>query len=152
MATDKYGMKIAGNLGNNFLADLKKIVDAARAYSYRAANQMQVISNWLIGWRLVEQEQQGKQRADYGKRIIEEASKALTEEFGKGYSITTLKSYRKFYLEFGGLQIQQLLPEEFKNTIIQIQQTMPAVSSDNQKGRQCLPNLIREKGEHRSPN
>ena len=71
MATDKYGMKIAGNLGNNFLADLKKIVDAARAYSYRAANQMQVISNWLIGWRLVEQEQQGKQRADYGKRIIE---------------------------------------------------------------------------------
>jgi len=135
MATDKYGMKIAGNLDNNFLADLKKIVDAARAYSYRAANQMQVISNWLIGWRLVEQEQQGKQRADYGKRIIEEASKALTEEFGKGYSITTLKSYRKFYLEFSGLQIQQLLPEEFKNTIIQIQQTMPAVSSDNQKGQ-----------------
>ena len=50
MATDKYGMKIAGNLDNNFLADLKKIVDAAREYSYRAANQMQVISNWLIGW------------------------------------------------------------------------------------------------------
>ena len=133
MATDKYGMKIAGNLDNNFLADLKKIVDAAREYSYRAANQMQVISNWLIGWRLVEQEQQGKQRADYGKYVLETASKALTEEFGKGYSITTLKGYRKFYIEFQDIRIQKYLPADLENTFQQIGQTMPAQLSSNPK-------------------
>lgn len=122
--------------GIDFLADLKKIVGSARAYSYRAANQMQIISNWLIGWRLVEQEQQGKERADYGKYILETASKSLTAEFGKGYSVTTLKSYRKFYLEFSGLQITQLLPNELKSTLLQIQQT---ISDDlPQKGRALL--------------
>lgn len=133
MSIDKYGMKIAGNLDNNFLADLKKIVDAARAYSYRAANQMQVISNWLIGWRLVEQEQQGKQRADYGKYVLETASKALTEEFGKGYSITTLKGYRKFYIEFQDIRIQKYLPADLENAFQQIGQTMPAQLSSTQK-------------------
>ena len=43
---------------DNYLNDLKRIISAARAYGYRAVNQMQIISNWLVGWRLVEQEQQ----------------------------------------------------------------------------------------------
>ena len=43
---------------DNYLNDLKRFISAARAYGYRAVNQMQIICNWLIGWRLVEQEQQ----------------------------------------------------------------------------------------------
>jgi predicted nuclease of restriction endonuclease-like (RecB) superfamily len=76
----------------------------------------------------VEQEQQGKARADYGKRIIEEASKVLTENFGNGFSETQLRNFRKFYQMFSFLQIQQALPAEFKNEILKIQQTLSAKS------------------------
>lgn len=112
----------------SFVGDLKIIVSSAREYSYRAANLMQVISNWLVGWRIVEQEQHGSKRAEYGKHVIDLASKALTEEFGKGYSETNIRSFRRFYLEFKDIQIQQTVSAEFKEKIIQIQQTISAES------------------------
>lgn len=99
-----------------FVNDLRTIVSAARDASYRMANLMQVAQNWLIGRRIVEQEQQGKIRAEYGKHIVELASQVLTKEFGQGFSETQIRNFRKFYLTFSGLQIQQ---------------TMPAESSDN---------------------
>lgn len=89
---------------------------------------MQVLQNWLIGRRIVEEEQQGKARADYGKHIIELASKSLTEEFGRGFSETQVRNYRKFYLAFSNLQIQQTAPAEFKSRLASIQQTAPAES------------------------
>ena len=112
----------------SFVGDLKIIVGSAREYSYRAANLMQVISNWLVGWRIVEQEQQGSKRAEYGKHVIALASKALTEEFGKGYSETNIRSFRRFYLEFKDIQIQQTVSAEFREKIFQIQQTISAES------------------------
>ena len=65
--------KSKANLNADFITDLKNIVSTARNMSFRAANLMQVACNWLLGWRIVEQEQQGKARADYGKRIIEDS-------------------------------------------------------------------------------
>ncbi len=112
----------------SFVGDLKIIVGSAREYCYRAANLMQVVSNWLVGWRIVEQEQHGSKRAEYGKHIIELASKALTEEYGDGYSETNIRSFRRFYLAFKDIQIQQMVSAEFKKTLIQIQQTLPAES------------------------
>ncbi len=112
----------------SFVGDLKIIVGLAREYCYRAANLMQVVSNWLVGWRIVEQEQHGSKRAEYGKHIIELASKALTEEFGNGYSETNIRSFRRFYLEFKNIQIQQMVSADFKKTLTQIQQTLPAES------------------------
>ena len=114
----------------SFVGDLKIIVGSAREYSYRAANLMQVVSNWLVGWRIVEQEQQGSKRAEYGKHVIELASKALTEEFGKGYSETNIRSFRRFYLEFKDIQIQQTVSAEFREKIFQIQQTISAESDE----------------------
>lgn len=96
-----------------FISDVKAIVYTAKEKAYQAADIYQVVSNWLVGRRIVEQEQHGKARAEYGKRVIELASEALTEEFGKGYSASTLRNYRKFYLSFKGLQIQQSLLAEF---------------------------------------
>ena len=66
-----------------FVNDLRTIVSAARDASYRMANLMQVAQNWLIGRRIVEQEQQGKIRAEYGKHVVELASQVLTKEFGQ---------------------------------------------------------------------
>lgn len=113
---------------NIFISDLRTIVSAARDTSYRMANVMQVLQNWLIGRRIVVEEQQGKARADYGKHIIELASQSLTEEFGRGFSETQVRNYRKFYLAFSNLQIQQTAPAEFKSRLASIQQTMPAES------------------------
>lgn len=116
------------NEEKSFISDLRTIVSAARDTSYRMANIMQVLQNWLIGRRIVEEEQQGKARADYGKHIIELASKSLTEEFGRGFSETQVRNYRKFYLAFSNLQIQQTAPAEFKSRLASIQQTAPAES------------------------
>ena len=111
-----------------FVNDLRTIVSAARDASYRMANLMQVAQNWLIGRRIVEQEQQGKIRAEYGKHVVELASQVLTKEFGQGFSETQIRNFRKFYLTFSGLQIQQTVPAEFRSRLASIQQTMPAES------------------------
>jgi len=113
---------------SGFISDLRSIVATARDTSYRMANIMQVIQNWLIGKRIVEQEQQGEQRAGYGKHIIEIASRTLTEEFGTGFSETQVRNFRKFYLTFKELQIQQTMPAEFKSRLSVIQQTTSAES------------------------
>ncbi len=97
-----------------FITDLKAIVYTAKSRAYQAADLYNVASNWLIGRRIVEQEQNGQSRAQYGKHIIEIASKALTEEFGNGYSPTQIRGFRKFYLQFNYLPIQQTLSAEFE--------------------------------------
>lgn len=79
-----------------FVHDIKTIISKAKFITGRAANLMQVASSWLTGWRIVEQEQKGESKAQYGKHIIELASSALTSEFGKGYSQTSLRDCRKF--------------------------------------------------------
>ncbi len=127
MSKKKYIDMEKPNLGEtSFIADIRAIVSAARDASYRMANLMQVVQNWLVGRRIVEQEQQGKRRADYGKRVIEMASQTLTEEFGSGFSETQVRNFRKFYLTFNDLHIQQTLPAEFRMKLASIQQTLPA--------------------------
>lgn len=63
--------------------DLKTIVSKARSKAFAAVNYSLVERNWRIGKRIVEEEQNGEARAEYGKHIIEVASAALTEEFGE---------------------------------------------------------------------
>ena len=111
-----------------FLHEIKQIVEVARRSAYRAVNTVQVLSNWLVGRRIVEQEQLGKVRADYGAHVIELASAALSEEFGSGYSETNVRNMRKFYLIFNGLEIQQMLPAELKQVVEQNKQTLSAKS------------------------
>ena len=126
-----------------FVEDIKQIVATAKTQAYRAVNLLQVASNWLLGWRIVEQEQHGKAKADYGAYVIKLASETLTQEFGKGYSETNIRSFRKFYLIFREFEIQQTLPVELNNMI---QQTLSAESETSQEltvpmsqKRQTLP-------------
>jgi DNA-binding transcriptional regulator YdaS (Cro superfamily) len=55
---------------------------------------------WEIGRLIIEEEQQGKDRAEYGKALLKELSTRLTADYGKGFTITNLKYFRKFYLLF----------------------------------------------------
>ena len=85
--------------GEKFLVnDLKTIVSKARSKAFAAVNYSLVERNWRIGKRIVEEEQNGASRAEYGKHIIEVASAALTGEFGKGFSETNLINFKKFFL------------------------------------------------------
>ena len=93
------------NEEKDFIESLKQIVHSARKMAYASVNYAQVASNWLIGRRIVEQMQGGKEKAEYGTYIIKIASEALTKEFGQGYSVSTLKFYRQFYLTFPDLPI-----------------------------------------------
>ncbi len=106
-----------------FAEDLRGIVRSNLQKVYSAINFGQVNTNWNIGRRIVEEEQHGQTRAEYGKRVIAIASQALTEEFGKGYSQTNCKSYRKFYIEFQKFAIGQTVSAQSPK---QIQQTVSA--------------------------
>ena len=99
---------------NMLVNDLRSIVSKARSKAFAAVNYSLVERNWRIGQRIVEEEQNGTSRAEYGKHVIEVASAALTKEFGKGFSYTNIANYKRFYLTFRDLQILQTVSEEFK--------------------------------------
>ena len=100
-----------------FISEIKAIVYTAKQKAYQAADLYQVVSNWLVGRRIVEQEQHGQERAQYGKHIVDLASEALTAEFGKGYSVVNIKSFRKFYLTFNNLLIGQTVSAQSGNDL-----------------------------------
>ena len=111
------------------IVDIKKIVRSARQFAFAAINYAQVKQNWHIGRRLVEYEQEGNIRAEYGKRIIEHVSEELTKEFGRGFSPRNLWKFRQFYVLFKDSTILPTLSAEFNNEI------MPTLSAETKK---CL--------------
>ena len=83
--------------GMPLLDRIVTILEQARANVVRSVNSEMVIAYWLIGREIVEEEQQGGKRAEYGKRLIEALSGKLTERYGKGFSVPNLKRFRQFY-------------------------------------------------------
>ncbi len=109
------------NINNkNYISEIKEILNSAKKQVYTAVNSAMVQAYWLIGKRIVEEEQNGKERADYGKFIIENLSIELTSEFGKGFSVRSIREYRQFYLTFNDKAIQRTLFAESlnKNNVI----------------------------------
>lgn len=89
----------------SLLSDIKTIVKEARSAAYAGINAVQMDQNWKIGKRIVEEEQGGRSRAEYGKRTITELSAQLCAEFGEGYSERNLWEFRKFYIVFPDIKI-----------------------------------------------
>ena len=85
---------------SNYIAEIKQILSSARQKAYAAVNSTMLEAYWLIGQRIVEEEQNGEKRAEYGKKVLENLSNELISEFGKGYSVRTLREFRQFYLTF----------------------------------------------------
>lgn len=85
---------------NNFYESVKNILQSARGNAYKQVNFIMVEAYWNIGKQIVEEEQSGKDRAEYGKAIIQSLSKQLTIEFGKGFSKQNLWNMRQFYSYF----------------------------------------------------
>ena len=89
----------------SLVTDIQNILHTARTKSYAAVNFAMVEAYWQIGRRIVEEEQRGKGRADYGAQLIKSLSKSLTDDFGKGFSGANLRSFRQFYLTFPDAEI-----------------------------------------------
>lgn len=85
---------------DNLLGDIRNILSQARNKVYTAANTTMVDAYWRIGQRIVEEEQQGQERAEYGTQLIKKLSHSLSGEFGNGFSLANLKNFRQFYLTY----------------------------------------------------
>jgi len=94
---------------NNLFDKIANIFLEARGKVVREINRAQVLAYWEIGREIIEFEQKGKIRAEYGKELIDRLSKDLTEKFGRGFSSTNLKMMRLFYQNF---PIRQTLSDE----------------------------------------
>jgi Uncharacterized conserved protein len=79
---------------------ISEIWDATRSQAARSVNSAHVQANWLIGEQIVQAEQAGAERADYGKQLLKGLSKQLTEDFGRGFSVSALQYRRAFYLAY----------------------------------------------------
>lgn len=80
--------------------DIHQILKQARHNAYRSVNAAMVNAYWLIGKRIVEEDQQGNTRAVYGKSLLKILSENLNKEFGKGFSVDNLENMRNFYLAY----------------------------------------------------
>jgi len=100
-----------------------ELLQNARQQVLRTVNSTMTLTYFEIGRIIVEEEQNGKDRAEYGKKLLKSLSQQLTKEFGKGFSIRNLEFIRKFYLTYSNsealtrileIQKKQSLTEEFK--------------------------------------
>jgi predicted nuclease of restriction endonuclease-like (RecB) superfamily len=80
--------------------NIRDIIHEARQNAYRAVNFAMVQAYWNIGRLIVEEEQKGRERAEYGTHLIQNLARKLTTEFGKGFTQQNLRNFRQFYLTF----------------------------------------------------
>ncbi len=78
----------------------REVLEKARSTTYRTVNFIMVQAYWNIGKIIVEDEQKGKERAEYGEALIKEISVRLTKDYGRGFDESNLRNIRKFYLTF----------------------------------------------------
>ncbi len=88
------------DLEKNFIVEIKSILFHARQKAYTAINSAMVEAYWLMGKRIVEEEQHGKERAAYGKGLLKALATELSAEFGKGFDERELRRIRQFYQIF----------------------------------------------------
>ena len=78
----------------------KKLIDSARSNMGQMANAITVLTSFLLGRYIVEQEQQGAERAKYGAKVLDSLSLYLTEEYGRGFSRSNIAGMRQFYMAY----------------------------------------------------
>ena len=81
----------------NILDDVQNIIETSQRQAYHAVDTILSQRNWLIGYRIAEEELKGENRAEYGANIIKQLSKELTKKYGKGFTKTNLYNFYSFY-------------------------------------------------------
>ena len=111
---------------------IRQILESARSSVSRSVNTAQVVANWLIGREIVEEEQKGKRRAEYGEQLLLDLSDRLTANYGRGYSVDNLELFRRFFLEYSSLLASEksgALPRNSTKT--DISDAVPRKSMEN---------------------
>ena len=98
----------SGKKDESFYERIRQILESARTGVARTVNTTHVVANWLIGREIVEEEQRGSRKAEYGQRLIAELSIKLQNDYGSGYSATNLKLFRQFFFEYPRLTIMEI--------------------------------------------
>lgn len=110
------------------ISDIKAIIDSGRNAAYSTTSQIMIMTYWNIGKRIVEEEQNGSERAEYGKNLINVLSTDLTKEYGNSFSARNLHYYRKFYQFFPNSEILNACVQNLRWTHFR---TLLRVSDEN---------------------
>lgn len=140
-------------MNGELLARIRQIWETARTQAVRSVNSAHVCANWLIGQQIVEAEQGGAERAEYGAKLLKNLSKQLTKEYGSGFSLSAMKYMRVFYLTYPTLipighaprgQLENTATNMETNTMSPMQQALSVVlthSTDAWKPGHLHPGL-----------
>jgi predicted nuclease of restriction endonuclease-like (RecB) superfamily len=111
----------------NLFQQVAVLLKNAQQQVLRTVNSTMVFTYFEIGRMIVEEEQNGKERADYGKQVLKGLSEQLTKEFGKGFSLSNLEQIRKFFLIYSKsetlLRISQI--QNSQSVIVESESTIP---------------------------
>ena len=108
---------------------IRQILDSARSSVARSVNTTQVVANWLIGREIVEEEQKGRSRAQYGEELLTDLAKRFKHDSVPGYSVQNLRYMRQFYLTYS-----QLIPTDAIRHALRGEFSTGALPDHRQKG------------------
>ena len=112
---------------DDIVKDMCGIIESSQKAAYQAVNTALVQRNWLIGYRIAEEELQGEVRSEYGLQVIKRLSQELTERYGKGYDRSNLYHCLRFYKMFPEIvdaasrQFENLLSWTHYRTLLQVE-------------------------------
>ena len=120
------------------------LIEGARQRVAAVANIAQVYTNYEIGRQIVEEEQGGKRRADYGKQILIDLSQKLTARFGRGWSAENLRKMRTFFLMYSEIHnsVVEIDHEEIHNGVVEIQDDRKYATALRKSGREDSLNTV----------
>ena len=121
-------LDISGKNYKNFSKSICQLLESARRQTARSVNAILTSTYWEIGRRIVEYEQEGKRRADYGEELLKKLSVDLIKRFGRGFGLSQLKNMRQFYLIYQHpLKSQSLIDQSARN---KKSQSLPGLSKN----------------------
>ncbi len=110
----------------SIFGDVSSIIDEARQTAARSVNAVMTAAYWMIGQHIVEFEQSGEERAEYGTALIKRLAEDLTQRFGRGFGAVNLSQMRRFYLLWPSERIFQIPSEKLGDT-----ENMPETSAES---------------------
>lgn len=131
---------------NNLIKDIKEILSETTSEIKQGLNKVATLANWQIGNRIIKEEQDGKQRAEYGKHLIDNISKKLTEQYGRGYSSNNLHRMRQFANVYKKTEIDHRLNWSKHRLLVSIKEKKQRQKIQNEAIRL---NLSRDQIQHR---
>jgi hypothetical protein len=125
---------------DSILGDISKLINEARRSAARSVNCIMTAAYWLIGRRVVEYEQGGKVRAEYGEALLERLSADLTRRYGRGFGVVNLSQMKKFYMLWPGEYIFQTVSEKSLSSVTSKQNK--AIFQTPSEETQLPPNIL----------